>query len=181
MVGWPHHEFQQFRADIKGGYWQTLNLVPEVAELVRNGTQEERFIGTGDMENFFRRPYGPGWALVGDAGYHKDPYTAQGITDSFRDAELLSEAIAAGLSGRQPLLEALAGYEQARNTAVMPKYELTCQFAAHEPPSPQQQQLFSALQGNQKETDQFIGVFADTVSPQKFFTPENIARIVSSA
>ena len=46
-------------------------------------------------------PTDPGWALVGDAGYHKDPNTAQGITDAFRDAELLAEAIDAGLAGRQ--------------------------------------------------------------------------------
>lgn len=65
-------------------------------------------VGTGDLPNFFRTPYGPSWALVGDAGYHRDPLTAQGISDAFRDAQLLSEAIDAGLAGRQPLPEALA-------------------------------------------------------------------------
>ena len=40
-------------------------------------------MGATDIPNFFRKPYGSGWALVGDAGYHKDPYTAQGITDAF--------------------------------------------------------------------------------------------------
>ena len=59
------------------------------------------------MPNFFRTPYGPGWALVGDAGYHRDPLAAQGISDAFRDAQLLSEAINAGLAGRLPLAQAL--------------------------------------------------------------------------
>lgn len=91
LAGWPHSEFERFRADIEGNYWQSLDLVPELAERVHSGRQEERFVGTADMENFFRKPYGSGWALVGDAGYHKDPYTAQGITDSFRDAEVTSQ------------------------------------------------------------------------------------------
>ena len=56
---------------------------------VRNGKRSERFYGTADLPFFFRKPYGPGWALVGDAGYHKDPITAQGISDAFRDAELV--------------------------------------------------------------------------------------------
>ncbi len=177
-AGWPHSEFEEFRADIEGNYWRSLALVPKPAEQVRSGKQEERFVGTADMENFFRKPYGPGWALVGDAGYHKDPYTAQGITDSFRDAELLSEAIDGGFSGRQPLREALAEYERQRNEAVLPKYELTCQLAAHEPLPSEQRQLFMALQGNQADTDRFFGVFADTVPAQEFFAPENVQRIM---
>jgi flavin-dependent dehydrogenase len=44
---------------------------------------------------FMRRPFGPGWALVGDAGYFKDPLTAHGITDALRDAELLARAVLA--------------------------------------------------------------------------------------
>src|SRR5262245_51081489 len=87
---------------------------------VRNGTQVERFKGTADVPNFFRTPYGPGWALVGDAGYHKDPFTAQGVSDAFRDAELLTAAIDEGFAGRRPLLTALAEYEQQRNAAALP-------------------------------------------------------------
>jgi flavin-dependent dehydrogenase len=178
LAGLPHSEFETFRTDIEGNYWRSLELVPELAERVRSRKQEERFVGTADMENFFRKPYGPGWALVGDAGYHKDPYTAQGITDSFRSAELLSEAIDAGLSERQLLMEALRDYERQRNEAVLPKYELTCQLAAHEPLPPEQRQLFMALQGNQADTDRFFGVVADTGSAQEFFAPENVQRII---
>ena len=79
---------------------RTLELAPELAERVRGGQREERFIGTADLPNFFRVPYGPGWALVGDAGYHQDPNTGLGISNAFRDAELLADAIDAGFSGR---------------------------------------------------------------------------------
>ena len=99
---------------------------------------EEKYIGTNDQRNFFRKPYGPGWALVGDAGYHRDFVTGLGITDAFRDAELLAEALDAGFSGRQPLDEALAGYESTRNEIAEPLYDLTIQLVSGEPPSMEQ-------------------------------------------
>lgn len=64
-------------------------------------------VGTAVLPNFFRRHHGPGWALVGDARYHKDPYLPQGIMDAFRDAELLAEALDEGLAERRALDEAL--------------------------------------------------------------------------
>jgi flavin-dependent dehydrogenase len=138
------------------------------------GCREERFMGSGELPNFYRKPYGPGWALVGDAGYHKDPYLAQGITDAFRDAELLSEAIDAGLSGRRRLAEALGDYERLRNEKSLPSYELNYQFASLTPPSPEMQQLLSALRGNQAETNRFFGALAGTVPIPEFFAPVHI-------
>ena len=88
---------------------------------------------------------------MGDAGYHKDPVTAEGITDALRDADLLTAAIDAGFSGHQPLEEALAAYEQQRNEAVMPIYEMTCDMATLQPPPPAIQELFAAMQGNQEQ------------------------------
>jgi 2-polyprenyl-6-methoxyphenol hydroxylase-like FAD-dependent oxidoreductase len=126
-------------------------------------------------------PTGPGWALAGDAGYHRDPLTAQGISDAFRDAQLLSEAIDAGLAGRQPLAGALAGYQRRRDEAATAMYELTCQRAALEPPAPQMSQLLAALESNQDDTDRFFGVIAGTVPIADFFAPGNIQRITSAA
>ena len=172
--------FSEFRTDIEGNFFKTLDQAPDLASRVREGKREERFQGTADLSNFFRKPFGPGWALVGDAGYNKDPTTAQGISDAFRDAELLSEAIDEGFSGRQPLEEALAGYEGQRNEASMPMYEFTCQMAALQPPPPEMQQLLGALAGNQAETDQFLGVIAGTTPIPQFFAPENMARIIGA-
>ena len=138
-------------------------------------------MGTVNLGNLFRRPYGPGWALVGDASYHKDPFTAQGMTDAFRDAELLSDAIDEGFSGRGDLEAALAGYEQTRNAAIMPIYDFTCQLAAMDPLPPQMQQLFGALRGNQAATNRFFGMIAGTTSIPEFFAPESIGRIMADA
>ena len=179
LIGWRNSEFQEYRSDIEGNYLKTLNLVPELAERVHaGGRREERFVGTADLPNFFRKPYGSGWALVGDAGLHKDPITAQGITDAFRDAELLAEAIDIGFSGAYSLDDALAAYEQNRNEAATPIYELTCQLASLDPPPPEMAQLFFALQGNQEQTDRLIGAIVGTTSVPEFFSPENVQQIM---
>ncbi len=87
IVGWPRSQFKANRGDVEGTYMKSFELAPEFAERIRAAKREERIVGTGDLPNFFRKPYGPGWALVGDAGYHKHPITGFGIMDAFRDAE----------------------------------------------------------------------------------------------
>ena len=138
-------------------------------------------MGTADLPNFFRKPCGPGWALVGDAGYHKDPYGAQGIMDTFRDVELVVEAIDAGFSERRPLEEALANYEWQRNEMALPLYEYNAQGASMRPRPPEMQQLFAALQGNQEQTNRFFGLAEGTTSSSEFFSPDNIQRIMATA
>jgi flavin-dependent dehydrogenase len=180
IAGRPSDQFGSYRADVEGTFMEILDQAPAFAERVRQGRREERFSGTAEMLNFFRKPFGPGWALVGDAGYHKDSITAQGISDAFRDAELVAESVDAGLSGRRSIEEALADYEQRRNRAAFPLYDLTCQFAMLEPPPPDMQQLFAALRGNQADTDRFMGTLAGTTPIPEFFAPENLARIVAA-
>jgi 2-polyprenyl-6-methoxyphenol hydroxylase-like FAD-dependent oxidoreductase len=179
---WTKEEFHQFRADIEGNFYATFDTyAPEFGERLRAGKRESRFVGYGELDNFVRKPYGPGWALVGDAGYHQDPNTGQGITNAFRDADLLARAIDAGLSGAQPLDAALAGYEQQRNEAGMPYYDFTMKLASLQPPPEEMQQLFGALHGNQPDTDRFIGLIAQTTPVQEFFAEENVGRIIAQA
>ncbi len=137
-VGGPLELFQEFRKDITASYWKVIESIPSLHEAMRNASAEERYIGTADQPNFFRKPFGPGWALVGDAGYHRDFITGLGITDAFRDAELLADAIDDGFAGHRPLDEALAGYEQRRNEIAEPLYDFTLQLLSGEPPSIEQ-------------------------------------------
>jgi flavin-dependent dehydrogenase len=181
FMGWPKEEFHDVRADIERHYLKTLELVPGLAERIRGGKRAGRFIGTADLPNFFRKPYGPGWALVGDAGHHKDPNGAYGISDAFRDAELLAEAVDSGFSGRQPLEDALREYERQRNELALPAFELNFQFATLQPPPPEMQLLFGALRGNQMETNRFIGALTGTVPIPEFFAPRNIQRVLNSS
>ena len=178
----PVGEFHAYRADVEGNLLNALDdHAPSLAERVRGGRREERFVGTADSAGFFRRPYGPGWALVGDAGYHKDAITGQGMTDAFRDADLLAEAIDAGLSGRRRLSPALADYQRRRDEAVLPMYEQTYQLAALQPPPPEMQALFGALRGNRRDTDRFFGTIAGTTPIPEFYAPANVERIIAAA
>lgn len=184
MVGavLPFEEFERMRSDVENQFMKELELnIPSVAERLRRGKREEPIRGSADMPNFFRKPYGAGWALVGDAGYNKDSITAQGITDSFKQAELLAAAIDAGLQGRAPFEEALAEYEEKRNADAFPMYELTCQLGALAPPTAEMLQLFAALRTNQREADRFLGLVAGTTPAAEFYAPENVRRIIESA
>jgi flavin-dependent dehydrogenase len=176
-VGFAAKDHPTIRADIEGNYLRAIaEDAPELAERMKQGRREERFVG-GVVRNYFRKPFGPGWALAGDAGYLKDPCTAEGITDAFHSAELLAEAIDSAFSGHQSVDEAMQGYEQERNRTALPLYEFTCQLATLAPPSSEMQQLLAALKGNQEQTNRFFGIFAQTVSIPEFFAPENMQKI----
>jgi 2-polyprenyl-6-methoxyphenol hydroxylase-like FAD-dependent oxidoreductase len=120
------------------------------------------------VSNFFRKPFGPGWALVGDAGYNKDPITAQGINDAFHDAERCAMALDQTFSGDRTFDEAMREYQRDRDEHALPMYEFTCQLATLEPPPPEMQQMIGAIHGNQTAMDAFAQMNAGTVSPMEF-------------
>ncbi|HUF54374.1 MAG TPA: NAD(P)/FAD-dependent oxidoreductase [Dehalococcoidia bacterium] len=178
---WKAHRFKEIREDIEGNVMRVHRKIPELAERLEGARREEPWVGTAGIPNMFRRPYGPGWALVGDAGYVKDPLTGQGINDGFIDAENLADAIDAGFAGRQPLDDAMANYETSRNERVTPMFHFTCELASLEPPPPEMQQLFAAMHGNQEATDQFYSAITGSLPLPQFMDPENIGRIMSRA
>src|SRR5579884_197979 len=178
---WPREEFKTVRAHVERSFLDAVALATSLAERLAAGERADRFYGIGELPFWYRKPFGPGWALVGDAGYHKDPITAQGITDAFRDAELLADALDQGFGGGRPLDEALGEYERIRNEETRGLYELTYELASLAPPPPEQQALFGALRENETETGRFFGVIAGTVRPDEFFAPDNLARIVGAA
>jgi len=179
FMSWPRSQFEANRTDVEGTYMTSFGLVPEFAERVRGARRETRLVGTAGLPNVFRKPYGPGWALVGDAGYHKDPITAFGITDAFRDAETLAAALDDAFAGRRPYDEALGGYQRARDDVAQPIYEFTCDVARIERPRPETQQLLGAVYGNQQAMDGFVSVMAGTLPAHEYFAPDNIGRIIA--
>lgn len=183
FVSRPVAEFPQFRSDIEVNFMRALAQAPELAAQLRAGQREERFYGTADLPNFFRKPYGPGWALVGDAGHHKDPFMALGITDALRDAELVAEAVHGGLTGVCPMPEALAGYEQQRNEQSRPLYYENLARARFTPPPPEFSQIRAALLHNQDQEDinHFLMVNLGLRPKESFFNPDNVRRIMQQA
>ncbi len=126
FAGMPAARFRDFaRTDKTAAFHAVLaevhrGLAAEVAA-ARLATRPVAFAGE---PGYLRRPWGPGWALVGDAGYFKDPITAHGITDALRDADLLAGAVLAGTEA------ALAGYAKARDALSMPLFEVTDALAS---------------------------------------------------
>jgi 2-polyprenyl-6-methoxyphenol hydroxylase-like FAD-dependent oxidoreductase len=181
MVNWPARDFPRVRTDIERSVWRALESAPDFAHRVRAGRREETWYGTAGVPGFFRKPYGKGWALVGDASYNRDPITAQGISDAFIDAQSLAEAVSAALSGSRRFDEVLATHETARNERVRPMYEFTTRFAALEPPPPEMQALFGALRGNQDATNAFLSAITGTIPLPDFMSDENIRHILAAA
>ncbi len=180
IVGWPYAEFAACKKDIEGNYLKTIALAPAFADRLRGAKRETRFVGAA-VPNYFRKPYGPGWALVGDAGYNRDFITGQGMMDAFLDAELCAAAIDKALSSAQPFDAAMSEYQHARDARVKPMYDFTCNMATLEPPPPEMQRLFAAVHGNQEAMDAFVRMNAGTISPAEFFAPGNVKTIMAAA
>jgi 2-polyprenyl-6-methoxyphenol hydroxylase-like FAD-dependent oxidoreductase len=179
IAGWPYAEFEANKKDIEGNLAKTYDLAPSFAERLQAGTRETRFVGAA-VSNFFRKPFGPGWALVGDAGYNKDFITAQGIDDAFRDAELCATALDETFTGAGSFDAAMADYQTRRDAQVLAMYEFTTELATLEPPPPELQQLLAAMPGNQEAMDGFARVNAGVTSPAEFFSPANVEKIMSA-
>jgi 2-polyprenyl-6-methoxyphenol hydroxylase-like FAD-dependent oxidoreductase len=180
VVGWPYAELSANQKDLENQYLQTIALAPGFAERMKSAKREARFAGTA-VPNYFRKPFGPGWVLVGDAGYNKDPVTAQGISDAFRDAQRCVQALHEHMSGARPFDEAMSDYQRERDEHALPMYELTCQLATLMPPPDQTKELLRAVHGNPEAMKEFVQMNAGTLSPAAFFAPEHVAAIVSKA
>jgi 2-polyprenyl-6-methoxyphenol hydroxylase-like FAD-dependent oxidoreductase len=176
--GWPYAELAEHRNDVEGELMRAFETAPAFAERIKDAKREERFAGTS-VPNYFRQPYGPGWALVGDAGYSRDFITAQGITDAFLDAEHLAGALDEALSGKTPYEQALAAYQSARDNRAMPVYEMTLGIASLQPPDPQMVALVSAIAGHPDAMDAFARLNSGVISPPEFFAPENVGRMMA--
>jgi 2-polyprenyl-6-methoxyphenol hydroxylase-like FAD-dependent oxidoreductase len=176
--GYPIQQFGRIRTDIEGAFWSSAAQVPGLTERLRAGRPADRFYGTADLPAFYRAPFGPGWALVGDAGMTQDPLTGLGIGNAFRDAERMVRAVDAALSGQQLYEAAMTQYQRERDKATLPAYDFTAQLATFEPPSIEQRTLFAALSDNQAAADQFFGVLTGSVPMNEFFSPGNLVKVM---
>lgn len=103
---------------------------PRLADVLRSGKRESRFYSHRGRPGRFVTPYGPGWALVGDAGYFRDPVIGQGISDAFAAAQLLADAVIEGFNDPATLLELLSQYQGHRDAAAANTYTASQQLAS---------------------------------------------------
>jgi len=124
FAGRPAHRLSDWNAHPDDEFRRLLTEAGEdLAERVAGGRQVTPFRGSGRLPAFIRRPFGPGWALVGDAGYSKDPISAHGISDALRDAELCARAVDRSLRSPPDTDEAMAEYERVRDVLSWPIFE----------------------------------------------------------
>ena len=126
FVSVPSGHFpDEVRGNASLAYTRLIGQVsPALATRLRDAIRVEPVRGFGGHVGFIKRSTGPGWALVGDAGYFKDPLTAHGITDALRDAELLARAIMQGTTA------ALTGYETTRDDLSRRLFDVTDEIAS---------------------------------------------------
>lgn len=180
-ISWPRDASDEVRRDLDGSFQRAIEDLPGLAEQVGAGRQVEPVAGMRRLPNVIRRSHGPGWALAGDAGYVKDPITAQGITDAFHDAQSLADAIDAGLRGESDLDGALAAHQRQRDEAAAPFFEWTLRTAELRPLKPRTRQLFQAIAADDQATTDFLGINAKLTDPDAFFAPANTSAILQAA
>jgi len=167
-----------FRTDPDGKMLEIFDQIdPELgADIRANGKREEKLRSMLYPENFYRQSAGPGWALVGDAGYHKDPFTGWGITDAFKYGEVLAERLHEGLAGERPIDEAVAEYVKIRDAESNGTFELTCSLAELRL-TPYYDSVFRATSLSPEYTTKFFGLIAGGIPGEEFFAPANLERL----
>ena len=173
MVGKP---IDALRTMDEATYRETLAIAPRFEA----ATEDREPVGdytTTAIPNFYRRPHGPGWALVGDAGLCMDPLMGHGISDAFCDAELLGGAIDEGLTGRTPMEGALWDYERERNERASTYYEPNWRAAALEGwDSPREQRLRRAIADTPAQADRWAGTIARSVDREDFYSSRFVEK-----
>jgi 2-polyprenyl-6-methoxyphenol hydroxylase-like FAD-dependent oxidoreductase len=147
FVSVPQRRFHdEIRRDTAAGHQQVLRACdPDLATVVEAAERAERYRGFAGQVGFFRQSSGPGWALIGDAGYFKDPITAHGMTDALIDAELLARAAAEGTE------RALADYQRARDARATGLFDVTDAIASFDWDLTKVQRLHRSLSDEMKK------------------------------
>ena len=173
----PQSRYNEVRTDADAAYTEQIRATaPTLHERLRDGRRVEQLRGTGHQENFFRQASGPGWALVGDAGHHKDSITARGITDAFLQAESLAGHIAGLLDERPRLDEALDAWARHRDEAMAEGYQAALSAARLET-HPKRLSLLRAVASEPELTSTYFDVFAGVKPPTALYTPRLLARL----
>ncbi|GAA5105604.1 NAD(P)/FAD-dependent oxidoreductase [Nocardia iowensis] len=174
--------YSEFRADVAGNFQQVVDQVlPEYGAQLRDAERAEPFRTLRYPDNYYRRSAGPGWALVGDAGYHKDPVTGWGISDALVYGELLADKLHAGLSGAQPIDKAVREYERLRDERTTDTFDFTCTRAEMKPPSPLEQAVVEAAGGSELGRNRYFTMVGGGMKSSEFFARDNLQALYEAA
>jgi flavin-dependent dehydrogenase len=125
----PIAEFPAFRRDPRGRLLAEIRARDALWPRVQQARLVGKVLGSGSIPGRKRRPYGAGWALVGDAGWVMDPWSGQGIDQATTHAAYLADALHAYLSGEAEWEAAMAEYHRRRDGFTAKTYDRTCRYA----------------------------------------------------
>jgi flavin-dependent dehydrogenase len=121
----PEERFATMRKDSENEVLAWLDKLGTLGERVRAGRRAHELIPVVNVVNLLRQPWGPGWVLVGDAAYLKDPTPADGISDAWRGADFAADAVHKVLSGDVTEEDALERYRTQLEEFSIPLLEKT--------------------------------------------------------
>ena len=179
-AGRSRRDWDSYRKDVEGSYHEVIAAAPGLAARLASAQRVTPFKGTSKLPNFYRRSFGPGWALAGDAAYHRDPLAGMGIGDAFLSAQILADALTAGLGGDAEALDAaLASCQAAFRDRTMPIFEYTVKAAGLKEPAAAMP-MYARIAQSAEETLRFMDVLAGNKPAKSVFNPENIARLLGA-
>lgn len=169
----PQDEFSVARRDPAAAYLSAVeSTAPGLYEQLMSAERADRWRGTGDQRNYFRKAYGPGWALVGDAAHHLDSISARGITNALIQADLIADA----LSGVDPADSLAAGaalsqYEKAMNSALHEPYMSTLELANLRPTKARLRMLHGVAKSPEL-TSRYFALVSGVIRMREFMTAD---------
>ncbi|NJM08304.1 hypothetical protein HC891_22185 [Candidatus Gracilibacteria bacterium] len=191
-VGIPVDQFDSARKDAEGTLERVWRAIPPLMARGQRARRVTPVMGQGPQDSYYRQSYGPGWALVGDAGHYIDPVTGQGINYALRSAELLSRAWALR-KRRAGLLGALTEYQQRRDEETRPMFDLVAfgaraqagEFATLPFGSVLgglalqfNTRLLRAIADDPAISSRYVGIFNGATPIGDFYNPANLATLL---
>ena len=171
MTYFPQDEYNDVRKGVEPFYLDTFRTTaPELYERMSAGRRVEQLYGTGHQENYFRKAYGPGWVLVGDAVNHKDSITARGITEAFVQAQSLTDHIGKRLHDDAALRTALRRYENDLSGEALSHYQGALNVAELKPQG--RVEMLQKLVGHQEHIDRYFSTLSGACSIDDFYNDE---------
>jgi flavin-dependent dehydrogenase len=169
-VGFPIEQAASWKADPRAKLEAELRGDPHFGRMIEGAEPLGKMIGILKARFFFRRAAGPGWALVGDAGLHKDPTPGLGISDALRDARSLSRAIVEGGD------RALERYWRQRDVDSFELYNFARDMGEIAYNNPLNQVVFAKLAVSTALHSRIVDVIDRKLSPYEAFKPTEVMR-----
>lgn len=174
---YPQQRFGEVKVRAQEAYLENIrDNAPELYAKLDGSEQLDRLYGTGDQQNFFRQPCGPGWALIGDAGHHKDSLTARGIGDAFAQAQLLVDRVGDTLGSEPGLDLALKRFAEERDQMFMENYQATL-LVAEASARDKRRMLLKAVSSSPDHVRRYFNTVAGLSPVSELYTPELLALL----